>query len=307
MTPSEYEEYVSYYVRQLDFCKNATISRNRKFKGKRQPGEYEIDIAVEMNFSEKIYFLIIIECKYWKRVVDRPVIQSLAQTKDAISAHKAIAAAPKGFSKEAKEVAEAHSIELWQLMPQVLRKDDFADEAEAPAFSSSREREVPLLSSITLNDKDKVKYRMKSLGLIERLYLRLCSALGLKKYDLSTSSGPLYFELYYDLRSDFRSVITDEYIVDERVNQIIGDIYIHITSFDNWRKIESLENLAQWEDSALKKIMYFRASWPKKIILKADIKLLYRFKKPDPLMKDILQSVASDDYETFRKLMKTQI
>jgi hypothetical protein len=71
MTSSEYEEYVTKIVRQFDFCKRAKISNNRKFKGKRQPGKYEIDIAVEVRFSEAIYFLMIIECKYWNRPVDR--------------------------------------------------------------------------------------------------------------------------------------------------------------------------------------------------------------------------------------------
>jgi hypothetical protein len=66
MTSSEYEEYVTKIVCQFDFCKRAKISNNRKFQGKRQPGEYEIDIAVEVRFSKAIYFLMIIECKLFK-------------------------------------------------------------------------------------------------------------------------------------------------------------------------------------------------------------------------------------------------
>src|SRR5262245_39929687 len=118
MTSSEYEQYVTKIVRQFGFCKRAKISNNRRFQGKRQPGEYEIDIAVEVRFSEAIYFLMIIECKYWNRSVDRPVIQALAQTRDAISAHKAVVAAINGFSKEAISVAEAHGIALWRVDPE---------------------------------------------------------------------------------------------------------------------------------------------------------------------------------------------
>src|SRR5205085_5067636 len=117
MTPSEYEEYVAELVRQLEFCRNAKISRNRKFQGKRQPGQYEIDIAVEITFSEAIYFLMLIECKYWTRVVDRPVVQKLAQTRDAIAAHKAVIVSPAGFSSEAVDVAKALGIALWVLCP----------------------------------------------------------------------------------------------------------------------------------------------------------------------------------------------
>src|SRR5215475_4113656 len=122
MTSSEYEQYVTTIVRQFDFCKRAKISNNRKFKGKRQPGEYEIDIAVEVRFSKAIYFLMIIECKYWNRTVDRPVIQSLAQTRDAISANKAVIATVQGFSKEAISVAEAHGIALWRVDPEFDKK-----------------------------------------------------------------------------------------------------------------------------------------------------------------------------------------
>src|SRR5262245_4156523 len=114
MTSSEYEQYVTKIVRQFGFCKRAKISNNRKFQGERQPGEYEIDIAVEVGFSEAIYFLMIVECKYWNRPVDRPVIQALAQTRDAIAAHKAVVATVHGFSREAISVAAAHGIALWR-------------------------------------------------------------------------------------------------------------------------------------------------------------------------------------------------
>src|SRR5262249_8683414 len=88
------------------------------FQGKRQPGKYEIDIAVEVRFSEVIYFLLIIECKYWNCPVDRPVIQAVAQTRDAISAHKAVIATVQGFSKEAISVAEPLGVALCSVDPE---------------------------------------------------------------------------------------------------------------------------------------------------------------------------------------------
>lgn len=113
LTPKEYEAYVAELVRQLDFCKNARLFRNQKFLGVRQPGEYEIDVAVKVKLSEAVDFFLIVECKNWKRPVDRPVIQKLAQTRDAISAHKAAVVSPVGFTAEAVSVAEAHGIALW--------------------------------------------------------------------------------------------------------------------------------------------------------------------------------------------------
>src|SRR5918911_3225273 len=106
MTPSEYEEYVSCLVSQLDCFRNAIIVRNQKFDGVRQPGQYEIDVALRVVLSETIDFFLIVECKNWSRPVDRPVIQKLAQTRDALAAHKAAVASPVGFTKEAVQVAE---------------------------------------------------------------------------------------------------------------------------------------------------------------------------------------------------------
>lgn len=113
MTPAEYEEYVEELVAQLDFSKGAEISRNKKFPGICQPGSYEIDVAVRIKLSNKIDFLLIIECKNWAKRVDRPVIQKLVQTRDAISAHKAAVASPIGFTREAVDVAKAKGVALW--------------------------------------------------------------------------------------------------------------------------------------------------------------------------------------------------
>ena len=117
MDANQYATYVSEVVRQLDFCASATVHRNRKFPGKRQPGEYEVDIAIEVCFGDVAYCLFIIECKNWGRPVDRPVVQKLVQTRDAIAAHKAIVVSPVGFSREAILVAEANGVGLWVVCP----------------------------------------------------------------------------------------------------------------------------------------------------------------------------------------------
>jgi hypothetical protein len=82
-------------VRQFDFWRSATATRNRRFPGVRQPGSYEIDIAFEV-FLEPVWFRLIVECKNHKRRVTRPVVQQL---------EKAAIASPTGFSDEAMQVA----------------------------------------------------------------------------------------------------------------------------------------------------------------------------------------------------------
>ena len=78
MTPKEYEVYVASVVHTFDFLAGATVIRNKRFPGVRQPGMYEIDIAVELWLSEQVFFRIIVECKNHRRPVTRPVVQQLA-------------------------------------------------------------------------------------------------------------------------------------------------------------------------------------------------------------------------------------
>jgi Restriction endonuclease len=119
VTPKEYEAYVASVVLSFDFLAGATVSRNKRFPGIRQPGMYEIDIAVELFLSEHVFFRMIVECKNHRRPVTRPIVQQLAQTRDAIAAHKAAIASPTGFSGEAIDVARDLGIALWVMAQDV--------------------------------------------------------------------------------------------------------------------------------------------------------------------------------------------
>jgi hypothetical protein len=118
VTPREFEAYVASVVARFEFCAGATVIRNKRFPGVRQQGMYEIDVAVELFLSEHVFFRMIVECKNHRRPVTRPVVQQLAQTRDAIGAHKAAIASPTGFSAEAIVVARDLGIALW-----VMAKD----------------------------------------------------------------------------------------------------------------------------------------------------------------------------------------
>ena len=113
MTGADYEEFVQKVIVKLDCWEHARVLRNHKYPGVRQPGEYEIDIAIESVLSDVLSLRYIFECKNWKRRVGRQVVQRVAQTRDAIAAHKAVIISPIGFTKPAIEVAKAHGIALW--------------------------------------------------------------------------------------------------------------------------------------------------------------------------------------------------
>jgi hypothetical protein len=115
LSPAEYEAFVADVVSHLEFGATASVTRNAKLPGVRQPGEYEIDVLVRTRLGGKIDFLMTIECKNWSRAVDRPVVQKAIQTRDAVAAHKAAVVSPVGFSAEAIDVAKANGIALWVL------------------------------------------------------------------------------------------------------------------------------------------------------------------------------------------------
>jgi hypothetical protein len=113
MNDQEYETYVAGVVRSLSFAKSAAVFTHRRYEGIRQPGRYEIDVACEFWLDNALFFLLIVECKNWKRPIDRPQVQKLIQTRDAISAHKCAMASPVGYTAEAIKVAKANGVALW--------------------------------------------------------------------------------------------------------------------------------------------------------------------------------------------------
>lgn len=113
MSPKEYERYVEELLRHLEFGPAAVIRRDDSIPGVRQPGEYQIDISVRSKVAGKIDFLLIVECKNWIRPVDRPVVQKIVQTRDAVAAHKAAVVSPVGFTQGAVDTAAANGVALW--------------------------------------------------------------------------------------------------------------------------------------------------------------------------------------------------
>jgi hypothetical protein len=114
LTPKEYEQLVAENVTS-DFAsfENAELYRNKRFEGIRQPGKYEIDVAVRISIAGAVDYLTIFECKHLNRKVDRPIVQKLIQTRDAISAHKCVVVTNKGYTEEAIQVARANGVGLW--------------------------------------------------------------------------------------------------------------------------------------------------------------------------------------------------
>jgi len=62
MTPAEYERYVEKLMREMDFGPRAKVLRNQKVAGVRQPGLYEVDVAIEIDFENRLKGFLKIKC-----------------------------------------------------------------------------------------------------------------------------------------------------------------------------------------------------------------------------------------------------
>ncbi len=119
---AEFEDFVADVVSNLSVYKNATIARNRRFLGVRQPGFYEIDLSLEFTIDGALRFLVIIECKNWSRPVGRPIVQQVIQTRDAISAQKAAIVSPLGFGRELRPKGDPEKVRVHDfLIPELGR------------------------------------------------------------------------------------------------------------------------------------------------------------------------------------------
>ena len=133
MKGSPYEQLVARLLAELESFSGWTIHTNKKYRGRRQPGEYEIDVSLEKTIGHVASFLLIVECKNWGKPVDRPVVQKFAQTRDAIAAHKAAIVSPRGCTREAVKVARAHGMALWVLAADAQGSKDMSPQLNAVA------------------------------------------------------------------------------------------------------------------------------------------------------------------------------
>jgi restriction system protein len=78
-------------------------------------GEYEIDITVRFT-ALGANFLVLVECKHYRRPVGREKVQALFAKMQSIGAHKGLMFATNGFQSGAIEFADAHGIALVELV-----------------------------------------------------------------------------------------------------------------------------------------------------------------------------------------------
>lgn len=96
----------------------AEVTFDNKIIGKRTGEERQIDVSVR--FKHGFYeYLMIIECKDYKKRVSVDKVEALRTKREDIGADKAIMVSPHGFQKGAIKAAKAYDIELFTLQEEV--------------------------------------------------------------------------------------------------------------------------------------------------------------------------------------------
>ena len=108
VTPREYEDQVRAWLSQATAPNRINWTSRKVISGR--GGDYEIDVVGEMSLLRGARFRILVECKRWRRRVDRDVVLALAQKLRNTASHKGFIFSTSGFQRGALDVAVEEGI-----------------------------------------------------------------------------------------------------------------------------------------------------------------------------------------------------
>ncbi len=109
VTPAEYERQVLRWIKSFDSSlENFTTKHLEKRAG--EGGEYELDISAEFTAFGGSRFLVLVECKRYKRPVERERVLAFHAKMQDVKANKGIMFSTSGFQRGALEYASAYGI-----------------------------------------------------------------------------------------------------------------------------------------------------------------------------------------------------
>lgn len=125
LSPRDYEKAVKAYLDAMGEQLLEYRSEHRE-KPDGPGGEYEIDVTVRFT-ALGVDFLVLVECKHYRRKVEREVFQVLHDKIRLLGAHKGMVFTTSGFQSGALEYAEVHGVAaIWMKdgRTEVIRKAD---------------------------------------------------------------------------------------------------------------------------------------------------------------------------------------
>ena len=114
LTPREFELEVKATLDELSAGLTDYQAQQREIVAGTD-GEYEIDITVRFTALNADY-LTLVECKRYKKPVEREKVQALLSKMQSVGAHKGIIFSTSGFQSGASEFAGVHGIALIELV-----------------------------------------------------------------------------------------------------------------------------------------------------------------------------------------------
>lgn len=106
-----YEDFIRETYENLVNKKIGKVYGSRHYEGVRTGHRHQIDVSIEVTVAD-LNFLVLIECKYYKRKVEVGDLLTFASRLDDIGAHKGVLVSTIGFQEGACKVAKAHRIAL---------------------------------------------------------------------------------------------------------------------------------------------------------------------------------------------------
>lgn len=120
-----------------------TVERDVELPAK-EGGTYRVDVV--LRWRQGIYDVVMIcECKWWTRPVERSVITHLRHVREQVGANKAACFTSVGFQSGAEDVARAHDIDLFR----VRQRSDDEWGAPGPVVSILMQTFQPAISPMT--------------------------------------------------------------------------------------------------------------------------------------------------------------
>lgn len=108
VTSEEFESYVISWLKHSAHLNSCSIKHSKHLPG--SGGDYEFDGVVELETFKGAKIIVLIECKRYRRPVEREVLNSFYSKLQDVGAHKAIIFSTSGFQSGALSYAKEKGI-----------------------------------------------------------------------------------------------------------------------------------------------------------------------------------------------------
>jgi len=118
MNSNDYEIFTQNVIQELRDVENVTVYHLKEYIGRISQRKIKVDVSFETSVIGSS-ILVLVECKYYKNVVDVGEVEEFHSKLDDIGAHKGIVITTQGFQEGAIKTAKGRGIALATLNPEL--------------------------------------------------------------------------------------------------------------------------------------------------------------------------------------------